>query len=375
MQEKISETISRMSEVFRYIKIVKVFTREDVEKERLYKLVDELKNLGLKLSSMVFMQKPLAELIVSFVLVIIVWYSSFLVINDVLKPSDVLAYFGYLAICISPISSLSASIFNTKVVFGYVKKFMDTIENLNEDEFDRKKYIYNDFIKLRGEIVFENVVFGYNNNIVLNGINFKINSGEKVAIIGKSGIGKSTLVSLLLKFYNPLSGNIYVDNINLKDINPKVIRNNISLLTQEIYLFNDTILENVRYSDSGKSLEDVMKVCKISGIHEQIISKSEGYNLLIGEDGKGLSGGQRQRISLARILLRDVPIIILDEPTSSLDPNTSNEILDSIFNNFKDKTIIVISHNEDVFKWVDRIFAIQDGKLIEYNKYDYLFPR
>lgn len=363
IQSKISSIISEMNEVFRYIKIVKSFNNEDLERNKIFRLLDEYRDLHLRLFRISFLQKPSAEFIASLSLIFITWYSGYLVINGVLKPFDVLAYWGYVAISVSPISNLSASIFNTKVIFGYIKQFMATVKDLNINEFDRRYYEYNDNFVFKGDILFDSVSFGYNDNLVLKNITFSIKSGQKVAIIGRSGIGKSTLVSLLMKFYKPISGKIFVDGIELDKINPKVVRENISILTQDVYLFSDSILNNVRYSKLDASEEEIIEACRKAGIYDDVVSK--GVDYVIKEDGKGLSGGQRQRIGIARILLKNSSIVILDEPTSFLDPVTSKSVINSIFDYYKDKTLIIISHDYDIIDLVDRVFVIEDGQIRE----------
>jgi len=368
IQQKISHLITGMNEVFRYMRVVKVFNREEFEKQRVFKLIDEYKNLQLRLARISMLQKPAAEFVASLSLIVITWYSGYLVIKGVLKPFDVIAYWGYVAISVSPITNLSASLFNTRVIFGFIKEFMKTLSSLNINEFDNSLYEYNRDIVFRGKITFDSVSFGYDENKILDKVSFTIYPGQKVAIIGKSGIGKSTLISLLVKFYKPIEGKIYIDDIDIEKINPNVLRKNISILTQEIYLFNDSIFKNIEYSKQGASMDEIVEACKKAEIHDEIMSKKEGYNYVVMEDGKGLSGGQRQRIALARLFLKDSPIVILDEPTSALDKINTEKIVKSIFTYFKDKTVIIISHTIDVIKEVDRVFTIQDGKIIEQDK-------
>ncbi|MFN3995762.1 MAG: ABC transporter ATP-binding protein, partial [bacterium] len=261
IQQKISSIVSNMGEIFRYIRIVKSYNKEEFEKNKIYNLLEEYKRLVLKLARVSYLQKPSAEFVASLSLIFITWYSGYLVIIGKMNLFDVLVYWGYVAISVSPISNLSASLFNTKVIFGYINQFMETYYKLNYNEFDQDLYEYNNKIGFKGKIVFDGVTFGYENKNVLEDVSFVINPGDKVAIIGKSGIGKTTIISLLMKFYKPLKGKIYIDDLDLEKINPVIVRENISLLTQEVYLFSDTVYNNVKYSKEDASYEDVIDAC------------------------------------------------------------------------------------------------------------------
>lgn len=363
--EKISALNSKLVQNYRMIKLIKSFNKEELEKKNIYQLLDNILNLRLKLANILSLQKPVTEIVASLSLIVISWYGGYLVIKGVFKPSDILIYWGYIAISISPITNLSASLVNTKIIFGYIDVLMNIFKELNENELDNKRYLINEDINIKGRIEFKDVYFGYNEEFILEGVNLLIDSGQKVAIVGKTGIGKTSIIGLLTKFYLPNEGKIFIDDMDLSIINPKVIRNKIGILTQEYYLIEGSIIDNLRYAKENATFEEIVNACKLAQIHEDIVKLPKGYDAIISEDGKTLSGGQKQRINLARIFLKNPDIIILDEPTSALDPITEKNVIDSIKNYFNSKTVIIISHKPITLNFVDKIYTIENKKLKE----------
>jgi subfamily B ATP-binding cassette protein MsbA len=369
--EKISALNSKLVQNYRMIKFIKSFKKEEFEKQNIYQLLDNILNLRLKLANILSLQKPVTEIVASLSLIVISWYGGYLVIKGVFKPSDILIYWGYVAISVSPITNLSASLVNTKIIFGYIDTLMNIFKELNENELDDQKYLINEDIDIKGKIEFKDVYFGYNQDqLILEGVNLLIDSGQKVAIVGKTGIGKTSIISLLTKFYLPNNGKILIDDMDLSVINPKIIRNKIGILTQEYYLIEGSIIDNLRYAKDNATFEEIVNACKLAQIHEDIIKLPNGYDTIISEDGKTLSGGQKQRINLARIFLKNPDIIILDEPTSALDPITEKIVISSIENYFNSKTVIIISHKPITLNFVDKIYTIENKKLkeISYNE-------
>ncbi len=364
--ENITELNTKLVQNYRMIKFVKSFNKEENEKFKINNLLDNILNLRLKLANILALQKPVTEIVASLSLIIISWYGGYLVIKGVFKPNDILIYWGYVAISVSPITNLSASLINTKIIFGYIDTLMNILKQLNENELDEKRYLVNDNIKFNGKIQFKDVYFGYNENeFILEDVNLLINQGQKVAIVGKTGIGKTSIISLLTKFYLPTKGKIFIDDLDLSTINPKVVRNNIGILTQESYLIEGTIIDNLKYAKEDATLDEIINACKLAEVHEDIMKLPNGYETLVSEDGKTLSGGQKQRINLARIFLKNPSIIILDEPTSALDPITEKLVMNSIKNYFKSNTIIIISHKPITLNFVDKIYTIENKKIKE----------
>lgn len=219
---------------------------------------------------------------------------------------------------------------------------------------------------VKGSIIFDDVSFAYNvNEPILKNISFEVKPGETVALVGHSGAGKTTLVSLLLKLYIPQAGAIYLDGVSLNDLDHAWLRQQISIVSQDIFLFNDTIENNIKYGRPEATQEDVIRVAKKARIHEFIEGLPNGYDTLIGERGTKLSVGQRQRISIARAFLKDTPIIILDEPTSAIDPETEMHLKESLDELMQGRTTFIISHRMSLTDIANFIVVIEDGKVVE----------
>jgi ATP-binding cassette, subfamily B, multidrug efflux pump len=230
--------------------------------------------------------------------------------------------------------------------------------------------------KLNGVIEFNNVSFGYDDEEpVLKDINIKVKPGETVGIIGPTGSGKTTIINLLCRFYDCSGGNIIIDGVNIKDIELNTLRRSIAVAMQDIFLFSDTIEGNIAYGVPHISLEEVRKAAELAGAHDFIEKFPEGYNTIVGERGVGLSGGQRQRIALARALIKDPYILILDDTTSAVDMETEHDIQQSLNKFNKDKTTFIIAHRISSVKNADKILVLDDGKIIEEGNHDTLMNK
>ncbi len=207
---------------------------------------------------------------------------------------------------------------------------------------------------------------------VLQNVSFDVKPGETVALVGHSGAGKSTLVSLLLKLYIPKSGRITLDGIDMNELNHAWLRQQVSIVSQDIFLFNDTVENNIKYGRPDASKEDVIRAAQKAHIHEFVDKLPQGYETLIGERGTKLSVGQRQRISIARAFLKDTPILILDEPTSAIDPETEMYLKDSLDELMKGKTTFIISHRMSLTDIADKIVAIEDGRIAQIGTHEEL---
>ena len=230
--------------------------------------------------------------------------------------------------------------------------------------------------RLSGELTFENVSFSYEGDMpVLENISFQVGAGQMIALVGPTGVGKTTISALIARFYDADSGRITMDGINIKDITLESLRNQLSLVLQDVFLFNGTIAENIAYGCDGTTREEIEKAAKAACIGEYIDSLPQKYDTVIGERGVRLSGGQKQRISIARAILRNSPILILDEATSSVDTETEREIQNAINKIAGTRTLIVIAHRLSTIKRADKIIVIENGKIAEQGKHDELINK
>jgi ATP-binding cassette subfamily B protein len=254
---------------------------------------------------------------------------------------------------------------------GYAgfKRFIEVIETTPELDKDNSSPLTD----IKGDIEFKNVSFSYNDeNTVFNNIDMKITSGSNIALVGPSGTGKTTLCSLIPRFYDVTSGSISIDGKDIRDITLKSLRNAIGIVQQDIYMFDGTIIDNIGYGKPDTDDKEIIAAAKKANIHEFIMSLDDGYDTFVGERGVKLSGGQKQRISIARVFLKNPPILILDEATSALDNESERFIQNSLEELSKNRTTIVIAHRLSTIRNSDEIIVINDRKISERGNHDKL---
>lgn len=237
--------------------------------------------------------------------------------------------------------------------------------------------INNSSTPINGDIIFDNVTFIYpDTNIkALDGISFHIPKGKNVAIIGRTGSGKSTILDLISRMYDPTEGNILIDNKNIKELNLNNLRNSISVVPQESFLFSDTINNNIKFGKINASQEEIIEAAKLAQVHQNIIDFKDGYESILGERGVSLSGGQRQRVSIARALLKNADIYLFDDCLSAVDTDTEEKILNNLSQIAKDKTRIIVSHRITVARNADFILMLENGKIVEQGTHQELFQK
>jgi subfamily B ATP-binding cassette protein MsbA len=224
-------------------------------------------------------------------------------------------------------------------------------------------------------IEFHNVNFGYKETPVVRGINLRIHAGEMVALVGVSGVGKSTLADLIPRFYDVSGGKITLDGVDLRDLSIKSLRAQIGIVTQHTFLFNDTVRANIAYGEPNRPMADIVAAARAAHAHEFIVAMSQGYDSVIGEMGMQLSGGQRQRLAIARALLKNAPILILDEATSALDVESERSVQDALDNLMTTRTTLVIAHRLSTIRKADRIVVLADGRIVEEGRHEELLAR
>ena len=360
-----SETINGFEEV-------KSFGGQDYEIDRFNKASDNNRRQNLKLEATNSIASPLVQIFVSAALALITWLALDASVVSEMTPGTFIAFFSAAGMLAKPVRQLSE--INSQIQKGLAAA-EDIFSQLDEEtEQNEGKYTAKN---LQGSITFNNVSFSYQNNNenVLNDINLEIEEGESVAFVGKSGAGKTTLMSLLPRFYDNFEGEIKIDDVLLSEFEIKNLRSHISLVSQNITLFNDTIGNNINYGSEERTIEEIQDAAKKANAHEFIVNLPDGYDTIAGDDGVLLSGGQRQRIAIARAILKDSPILILDEATSALDSESENYIQEALQELTKNRTTLVIAHRLSTIENSDKIVVLDSGRIVEIGSHHDLISK
>lgn len=352
------------------IKEIQVFNQQKYETKKIGDLARKQTNVFLKATKLGEIFNPFIVLLSSIGSVIVIIYGGYLNSLGEVSASDIVGFIMYLNLFYRPINNLSAlnEQLNTAIAgCERVYEIMDTEMDVKESPNAIK------LKNVKGAIEFKDVCFYYSKEIpVLKSINLKINPGDTVAFVGTTGVGKTTLASLLNRFYDPVEGEILIDNINIKNVSLTSLRDNISMVLQDTYLFSGTVYENIVYGLEYATKKQVMHAAAAANAHDFIMGLENGYDTLIGERGIRLSGGQKQRLSIARAVLRNSPILILDEATSALDSKTEKEIQAALDNISKDRTTFVIAHRLSTIKSADVIVVLDKTGIAESGTHDEL---
>ena len=370
LNQNISQMGSYIGSVVRGIKVIKIFSSRNNEISKFEKLSKNYFNSVLKLEALGSFSSNFSEFIVSIPIILFLVYVSNLVFLKSQLTSDQFIVFLLLVISsISPIKRIFKA--NNHIQRG-VSIYNRILEFLNLPDEPRGGNIK--FEKLKEKIELVNVSFYYGNKVILDNISFTIKKGEKIGIVGLSGAGKTTLIEILSGLLKPSLGKVLIDGIDLWDYDIESYRSKISFVPQEPFLFEGTIYENLTFS-KNMSLEEVKKACNLANIDEFIESLENGYFYKLSEGGTNLSGGQRQRLTIARAILRNPEIIFLDEPTSNLDAQSEEKIINAIENFLFDKTAVIIAHRISTILFVDKIIVMKNGRILDIGKHEELLQR
>jgi len=365
VQERIADITTLLQETISGIKVVKAFAMEEYESSKFHKKTGEHFHSIVKQVRMWRLAGPLSETIGAAIISIVIWYGGNLVLQGgTLSSEDFIRFLVILFALMEPVKSIGELNSDIQISIASGKRTFDILDTPRTVIEKPNALRKTDFT---GNIVYENVSFCYDqeNNFVLNGINLKVDKNQKIAFVGSSGAGKTTLVNLLPRFYDPSEGAVKIDGVDVKDMSLADLRRLIGIVTQEVILFNDTVANNIAYGMSGYSLDKIEKVVHLANANEFIKDMPKQYDTLIGERGMMLSGGQRQRISIARAILKNPPILIFDEATSSLDSESEFLIQQAIENLMKDRTVFMIAHRLSSIINSDRIIVLEDGKIVD----------
>ena len=367
--ERAGEVFTYLIEIFKNHKLIKIFQKETFETSRADKALEGHKDRQKKLNEIYARSSPIMEVLTGFMIAILIYYSGNLIIKDEIGINNFFSFLAAMMLAYQPVRSLATLNITINQGLASAKRILPIID-LKEKIFEDKKL---DNINLKdGRIEFSNISFNYGEEtkVVLKNINLNISGGKMTSLVGLSGAGKSTILNLIPRFYDPTGGDIKIDNQSIYTKKLSSLRKNISLVSQETTLFDDTVLNNIKYANLDATDEEVDEAAKLSYSLEFIDTLPKKMNTLIGENGVRLSGGEKQRISIARAILKKSKIILLDEATSSLDAETEKKIQDAISFLTKDRTTLVIAHRLSTILNSDKIYVIDSGKVIGEGKHE-----
>lgn len=367
-----SDTMSQVEETLGGLRIIKAFLAEKKMSSRFGAITEAMRSKNTRVAIRQSSAHPVSELLGSVMIAIVLWFGGTLILGDhaVIDAPSFMAYMAILYSVIQPIKDLSKAAYSIPKGLASMDRINVILDAENNIAEPSRPVSLKSFEK---SIEFRNVHFRYESGReVLHGIDLTIPKGHNVAIVGASGAGKSTLADLIPRFYDPDEGSISIDGIDIRDVSTRDLRALMGNVNQDPILFNDTIFNNVAFGVENATMEQVVAAAKIANAHEFIITKPEGYDTCIGDRGVMLSGGQRQRISIARAILKNPPILILDEATASLDTESERMVQDALDYLMSNRTTISIAHRLSTVKKADEIIVMNEGLIVERGRHDEL---
>lgn len=370
VRKKEGEMTSVISEVLSSMRVVKAFAREDYELKRFEE--QSLQNIDIALNARSLKAKlmPLVELIVALGTCLVLWFGVRLVLAGTMSPGSLILFVFYLGKMYKPIqdfSKMTDTYSRAAVGFERIREVLENNHHVNDLPDARPAP------EFAGEISFRDVGFSYDSNKpILRNVSFHVKPGYVAALVGPTGAGKTTIISLIPRFYDPDSGRICIDGIDIRRYTQKSVRQQISFVLQETLLFHTSVWENIAYGKPDAAWTEITQAARLANAHEFIENLPQGYDTIVGERGITLSGGQRQRIAIARAIIRNTPLLILDEPSSGLDAASEKLVFDALDSLMEGKTAIVIAHRLSTIRRADIIFVVKDGSIVEQGRHEQL---
>ena len=369
-QEQQGILMSILDETLGGLRVIKAFNAEKLLESRFFKTNNYLNAVRNKIMFRRDLASPMSEFLGVLVLSCILWFGGRLVLSHhTLPPEAFITYIALFSQIIPPAKSLSTAFYNVqrgRAAIERIEGILNVPVTVQEPANPKTLACFNDSIEFR------NVRFAYEEVVILDNINLKIEKGKTIALVGSSGAGKSTLADLIPRFHDVTSGELLIDGINIKEYSLHSLRSQMSIVTQEPILFNDTIANNINLGSDHASGDEIEQAAKVANAHNFIIQKESSYETNIGDRGSKLSGGERQRLTIARAVLKNPPILILDEATSSLDTESERLVQDAIDHMMQNRTSIVIAHRLSTIRHADEIIVLQKGKIVERGNHEQL---
>ena len=365
---------SFLSEIFKGSKMIRIYQKERQESEKANYVIDDLVEKNIKIGSILIRATPIMETLTGFMIAGFIIFSGKLIASGELGVNNFFSFLAAMMLAYQPIRSLATinmAAYQGAAAFKRISEIIDKDIQVKEMIGSPKLLLKNSDIK------FNNIGFKYESTDekAIKNISLDIKGNTMAAFVGHSGAGKSTVINLLPRFYDPQEGSIEIDGQNIKNVSLESVRKNLSMVSQDVILFDDTIKNNIAYAKDDATMEEILRACKFAAADEFIEKLPQGYNTMIGENGIRLSGGQKQRISIARAILKESPIILLDEATSSLDAESEEIVQNAINNLTKNKTTLVIAHRLSTIHNADKIFVMKNGEIINSGNHDFLISK
>ncbi len=371
--ERESTIYSLVQRTMSAIRVIQAFTKEEEEHRRFLAASAESLSASLRLYTLQTFYSGVVNIVIAFGTALVVWVGARHVMSGILTVGDLIIFTAYLASLYGPINTISQTLGLIEGGKAGLARVLEIL-SIERDLPDGKRVLHRS--EVRGAITFENVAFGYQaEQPVLRDVNLRVAPGQTVAIVGSTGAGKSTLVSLIPRFYDPQQGRVLIDGTDIRELTLESLRQQVAMVLQPPLVFPISIADNIAYGRPGASREDIERAAGLARIHEKIMRLPQGYDTLVSEQGSTLSEGERQRLTIARAILRDAPILILDEPTSSVDVETEALIMEGLEQLMGGRTTFIIAHRLSTVRRADVILVVRGGQIVEQGSFSELMNR
>jgi ABC-type multidrug transport system fused ATPase/permease subunit len=365
-----SEIVAVVQQGLQSVRVVQAYGRQDIEQQELSAVSKATVEAALKARRIKALLSPIVTVTVAVCTAVVLWRGSSLILQGAMTAGALTVFLSYLSMFFKPVQDLAKmtnTIAQAAVSVERVRELLEADAEMPQRPDAREAGTLN------GDIVFEHVAFSYTaDQPVLKDVHFQIKAGEMVGVVGPTGSGKSTMVSLIPRFYDPSAGRVLVDGVDVRDFKLQELRNQIGYVLQDTVLFRGTVAENIAYGRGMATREEIVEAAKLANADEFIVKMPQGYDSFVGDRGETLSGGQRQRIGIARALIRNNPILILDEPTAALDTESEKKVIEGLERLMKGRTVITIAHRLSTIRDANKIIVLKEGVVAEQGSHEEL---